>query len=105
MPSYKGIKEKNLCVTSWFSKQNAFFFNNSISNIVKVKWGRENYENIECNTDEHPTLFKAQLYALTGVSIERQKVMCKGIALKDDEWNMTVKDVCKTNNFYGENIF
>lgn len=39
-------------------------------------------------------LFKAQLYALTGVQPERQKVMVKGITLKDDDWgNIAFKDV------------
>lgn len=60
---------------------------------VKVKWGRESFPNIEVNTDEPPLLFKAQLYALTGVEPNRQKVMSKGIVLKDEEWNMTLKDV------------
>lgn len=60
---------------------------------VKVKWGKENFPNVEVNTDEEPMLFKAQLYALTGVQPERQKVLCKGINLKDDEWNMPIKDV------------
>lgn len=59
---------------------------------VKVKWGKENFPNVEVNTDEEPMLFKAQLYALTGVQPERQKVLCKGINLKDDEWNMPIKD-------------
>lgn len=60
---------------------------------VKVKWGRENFPNIEVNTDEDPLVFKAQLFALTGVQPSRQKVMCKGLALKDDDWNMPLKDV------------
>lgn len=59
---------------------------------VKVKWGRENFPDIEVNTDEEPILFKAQLFALTGVQPERQKVMCKGTQLKDDEWNMPLRD-------------
>ncbi|XP_055295944.1 ubiquitin carboxyl-terminal hydrolase 14 [Sitodiplosis mosellana] len=59
---------------------------------VKVKWGRENFPKIEVNTDEDPMVFKAQLFALTGVQPHRQKVMCKGVALKDDEWNFTLKD-------------
>lgn len=59
---------------------------------VKVKWGRENYPGIEVNTDEEPILFKAQLYALTGVQPDRQKVMCKGTVLKDDEWNVALKN-------------
>lgn len=61
--------------------------------LVKVKWGRENFPGIDVNTDEEPLLFKAQLYALTGVQPERQKVMCKGLALKDNEWNFTLKEV------------
>ncbi|XP_014600227.1 PREDICTED: ubiquitin carboxyl-terminal hydrolase 14 isoform X1 [Polistes canadensis] len=60
---------------------------------VKVKWGKELYPNVEVNTDEEPMLFKAQLYALTGVQPERQKVMLKGITLKDDCWgNIGLKD-------------
>lgn len=64
---------------------------------MKVKWGRENYPNIDVNTDEEPLLFKAQLFALTGVQPERQKVMCKGLALKDAEWNIQLKEVSGPN--------
>ncbi|XP_063225265.1 ubiquitin carboxyl-terminal hydrolase 14 [Bacillus rossius redtenbacheri] len=60
---------------------------------VKVKWGKETYPDVEANTDEDPLLFKAQLFALTGVQPERQKVMLKGMTLKDDDWgNMKLKD-------------
>ncbi|SPP81622.1 ubiquitin carboxyl-terminal hydrolase 14 [Drosophila guanche] len=59
---------------------------------VKVKWGRELFTDIDVNTDEEPILFKAQLFALTGVEPERQKVMCKGGILKDDQWNLQLKD-------------
>ncbi|XP_053673077.1 ubiquitin carboxyl-terminal hydrolase 14 [Anopheles nili] len=59
---------------------------------VNVKWGKENFKNIEINTDEEPMLFKAQLFALTGVQPDRQKVLCKGINLKDEEWNMPIKN-------------
>ncbi|XP_055919410.1 ubiquitin carboxyl-terminal hydrolase 14 [Eupeodes corollae] len=59
---------------------------------VKVKWGRENFPGIEVNTDEEPLLFKAQLYALTGVQPDRQKVMFKGSQLKDNEWNIQLKE-------------
>lgn len=62
---------------------------------VKVKWGRELFPDIEANTDEEPLLFKAQLFALTGVHPDRQKVMCKGGILKDNEWNLQLKDVGK----------
>lgn len=59
---------------------------------VKVKWGKEIFNSIEVNNDEEPLVFKAQLYALTGVQPDRQKVMCKGCVLKDEEWNMQLKD-------------
>lgn len=60
---------------------------------VKVKWGKESYPDIEVNTDEPPLLFKAQLFALTGVQPERQKVMIKGVTLKDNDWdNFKIKD-------------
>lgn len=53
---------------------------------VKVKWGKEVYSDVEINTDEPPLVFKAQLFALTGVNPVRQKVMMKGGTLKDDVW-------------------
>lgn len=62
--------------------------------LVKVKWGKQSYPDIEVNTEEPPILFKAQLFTLTGVQPERQKVMLKGVTLKDDEWGgFTLKDV------------
>ncbi|KAM4687376.1 ubiquitin carboxyl-terminal hydrolase 14 [Discoglossus pictus] len=53
---------------------------------VNVKWGKEKFDNVELNTDEPPVVFKAQLFALSGVQPDRQKVMVKGGTLKDDEW-------------------
>lgn len=53
---------------------------------VKVKWGKELFSDVELNTDEEPVVFKAQLFALTGVQPNRQKVMIKGAAIKDDSW-------------------
>lgn len=49
---------------------------------MSVKWGREKFDNIELNSDESPELFKAQLFALSGVAPERQKVMFKGSVVK-----------------------
>ncbi|KAK6179374.1 hypothetical protein SNE40_011754 [Patella caerulea] len=60
---------------------------------VNVKWGKEKFPGVECNTDEPPEVFKAQLFALSGVQPDRQKVMMKGTVLKDDDWgNMKLKD-------------
>ncbi|KAK2113083.1 hypothetical protein P7K49_007349 [Saguinus oedipus] len=52
---------------------------------VTVKWGKEKFEGVELNTAEPPVVFKAQLFALTGVQPARQKVMVKGGTLKDDD--------------------
>ena len=49
---------------------------------VNVKWGKEKFSDVECNTDEPPEVFKAQLFALSGVQPDRQKVMMKGAVLK-----------------------
>lgn len=70
-----------------------------------MKWGRETFPNVEVNTDEDPMVFKAQLFALTGVQPNRQKVMCKGLALKDNEWNMPLKDVCYSLKTEKKDIF
>ncbi|KAL9981188.1 hypothetical protein ACROYT_G009858 [Oculina patagonica] len=60
---------------------------------VSVKWGREKFENVELNSDESPELFKAQLFALSGVAPERQKVMLKGSVLKGNDWgNFKIKN-------------
>lgn len=58
---------------------------------IKVKWGKENHR-LDVNTDEDVMLFKAQLFAMTGVQPERQKIMCKGVTLKDNEWNIELKN-------------
>lgn len=37
--------------------------------------------------EEPPMIFKAQLFALSGVQPERQKIMVKGKIIKDDDWS------------------
>uniref|UniRef100_A0A665U5Q3 Ubiquitin carboxyl-terminal hydrolase n=1 Tax=Echeneis naucrates TaxID=173247 RepID=A0A665U5Q3_ECHNA len=60
---------------------------------VNVKWGKEKFDAVELNTEEPPMVFKAQLFALTGVQPDRQKVMVKGGTLKDEEWgNIKLKN-------------
>ena len=44
------------------------------------------FNDVELNTDEEPVVFKAQLFALTGVQPNRQKVMIKGAAIRDESW-------------------
>lgn len=59
-----------------------------------MKWGKENYQDVELNSEEPPLLFKAQLFALTGVQPERQKVMIKGKVVTDESWEgFQIKEV------------
>mmetsp|Transcript_3972 Transcript_3972/g.9423 ORF Transcript_3972/g.9423 Transcript_3972/m.9423 type:complete len:781 (-) Transcript_3972:186-2528(-) len=52
---------------------------------VVVKWGKETFENVELELDEPVEVFRFQLYSLTNVPPEKQKVMgFKGGLLKDD---------------------
>lgn len=70
--------------------------NKYLSFLVKVKWGKETYPGVEVNTDDDPVVFKAQIFALTGVQPERQKVVCKGVTLRDDSWaNFKLANVSK----------
>ncbi|KAK5982311.1 hypothetical protein GCK32_019644, partial [Trichostrongylus colubriformis] len=52
---------------------------------VNVKWGKEKYE-VLLDFDEPPLVFKSQLFALTGVPPDRQKVVVKGKTLGDESW-------------------
>ncbi|ERN15450.1 ubiquitin carboxyl-terminal hydrolase 6 [Amborella trichopoda] len=55
---------------------------------VSVKWQKEIFPAVEIDTSQPPLVFKCQLYDLTGVPPERQKIMVKGGLLKDDaDWN------------------
>uniref|UniRef100_A0A0D6QSB9 ubiquitinyl hydrolase 1 n=1 Tax=Araucaria cunninghamii TaxID=56994 RepID=A0A0D6QSB9_ARACU len=55
---------------------------------VSVKWQKEVFPAVEIDTSQLPLAFKCQLYGLTGVPPERQKIMVKGGLLKDDaDWN------------------
>ncbi|GAV02338.1 hypothetical protein RvY_12921 [Ramazzottius varieornatus] len=53
---------------------------------VNVKWGKQKFDNVEVNTDEPPETFKAQLFALSGVPPDRQKLLMKGKTIQDDAW-------------------
>jgi len=47
-----------------------------------VKWQKKVLDGIEIDVSLPPYVFKAQLYDLTGVPPERQKIMVKGGLLK-----------------------
>ncbi len=57
---------------------------------VSVKWGKELYNDVEVDPAEVPLVFKSQLFTLTGVPPDRQKVMLKGALVKDDDWGKAV---------------
>nr|XP_011463339.1 PREDICTED: ubiquitin carboxyl-terminal hydrolase 7 isoform X1 [Fragaria vesca subsp. vesca] len=55
---------------------------------VSVKWQKELFKAVEIDTTQPPYVFKCQLFDLTGVPPERQKIMVKGGLLKDDaDWS------------------
>lgn len=55
---------------------------------VSVKWQKEVFSNVEIDTTQPPYVFKCQLFDLTGIPPERQKIMVKGGLLKDDaDWS------------------
>lgn len=54
---------------------------------VVVRWNGQRLA-VDLDTAESPLVFKLQLYSLTGVEPDRQKIMVKGGLLKDDaDWN------------------
>ena len=54
---------------------------------VKLKWGTKKWKEFTFNPSGDVATLKAQLFALTNVPVDRQKIMCKGAwkgMLKDD---------------------
>lgn len=49
---------------------------------VHVKWQKETFKDVEVDESQPPLLFKTQLFTLSGVPPERQKIMVKGGLLK-----------------------
>uniref|UniRef100_A0A915JFX3 Ubiquitin carboxyl-terminal hydrolase n=1 Tax=Romanomermis culicivorax TaxID=13658 RepID=A0A915JFX3_ROMCU len=54
---------------------------------VSIKWNKEKFDDVDLNVDDPPLIFKAQLFALTGVQPERQKILLKGKVVGDDSWS------------------
>lgn len=61
--------------------------------IVIVKWNGKKFD-VEMDTKEKGLVFKAQLYALTGVEPSRQKIMIKGGLIKAGILNGKCGFVC-----------
>ena len=54
--------------------------------IVNIKWNKQVFP-LEFDPEDGVEMFKSQVYSLTGVPVERQKLMAKGAwigTLKDD---------------------
>ncbi|KAK9836436.1 hypothetical protein WJX74_000563 [Apatococcus lobatus] len=57
---------------------------------VVIKWGKKTFDDVEIDTSLPASIFKHQVYSLTGVPPERQKIMVKGGMLKDEStWSDT----------------
>lgn len=62
---------------------------------VEVRWQKQVFQDVEIDTSQPASVFKMQLFSLTGVPPDRQKVMgVKGGLLKDDaDWtNLGLKE-------------
>ena len=55
-----------------------------------IKWGRQEHA-VDVDTEQPPSVLKAQLYSLTGVPPDRQKILVRGGQLKDDSDWATLK--------------
>lgn len=55
-----------------------------------MKWSGKKFDDIELNLDEPGLVFKAQLFALTGVEPDRQKIIVKGGMLKVKRAKITI---------------
>ena len=49
---------------------------------IKVKWGKQTFDNVEVNDLEDILTFKSRLYSLTNVPVGRQKLLYKGTVVK-----------------------
>jgi len=55
---------------------------------VAVKWSGKKFDDIPLNVNESAAVFKMQLFSLTGVEPERQKIMIKGGIMKASALNV-----------------
>ena len=62
------------------------FFDVDLFSLVNIKWNKEIFKDIEVDSSLPPTVLKAQLFSLTNVPSERQKIMVKGQTIGDENW-------------------
>lgn len=51
---------------------------------INVKWGKQKFKDVELDTEQDAEAFMTQLYTLTNVPIDKQKITIKGSKLKED---------------------
>jgi ubiquitin carboxyl-terminal hydrolase 14 len=52
---------------------------------VNVKWGKQLYKDIELDLSQNINTFKHQVYDLSRVPVDKQKLMAKGKVMKDEQ--------------------
>jgi ubiquitin carboxyl-terminal hydrolase 14 len=50
--------------------------------IVNIKWGKQTLQDIDVDVDQDVLTFKTQVYAMSNVPVDKQKIMIKGKILK-----------------------
>ena len=50
---------------------------------VQIKWNKQVFDDVELDMSQDIEQFKGQIYALTNVPVDKQKVICKGKLLKE----------------------
>ena len=49
---------------------------------ICIKWGKEKFDNIELDLNNDVKSFKAIIYSLTNVPVDKQKILFKGSIIK-----------------------
>ena len=49
---------------------------------ICIKWGKEKFDNIDLDVNNDVKSFKAIIYSLTNVPIDKQKILFKGSIIK-----------------------
>lgn len=52
--------------------------------LVNIKWNKTTLQDIDLDLNDEVLTFKTQIYALTNVPVDKQKIMFKGKILKDE---------------------
>lgn len=55
---------------------------------VSIKWKKQVFDDIELNVSDDVMKFKAKVYELTKIPVDKQKIIAKGKTLKEGtEWS------------------